>query len=177
MERWGKRASAAALCLLLAGSSAVAGEMDSGESGETPRQVFDRAGVRDLAEVDGGEGETPSIRLSLSRYRPEIPQPGPSKWSQGFFLLGAAADLYSTKRVLDDPRGVEANPLIAVAGDDFTVLASAAGFKIITYFAVRKLARRGYISRRQANGFLSTFGGIQFGAAYYNRDQYYRAKD
>ncbi len=177
MGRWGKRGSAVALCLLLAGSSIVAGEVDSGEAGETHRPVFDRAGVRDLAEVDGGEDETPSIQLSLSRYRPEIPPPGPSRWSQGYFLLGAAADLYSTKRVLDDPRGVEANPLLALAGDDFTVLASAAGFKLATYFAVRKLTRRGYISRRQANRFLGTFGTIQFGAAYYNRDQYYRAKD
>ncbi len=177
MGRWGRRGGAAALCLLLAGTAAVAEEIDSKESAKTYREVFDRSGVRDLAEAETDESETPSIRLSLARYRPEIPPPGPSKWSQGFFVLGAAADLYTTKRVLDDPRGVEANPLLAVAGDDFTVLASAAGFKIATYFAVRKLSRRGYISRRQANRFLGAFGGIQLGAAYYNREQYHRAKD
>ncbi len=177
MGRWGRRGGAAALCLLLAGTLAAADEVDSNESAKTYREFFERPGVRDLAEAKADENETSSIRMSLKRYRPEISQPGPSRWSQGFFLLGAAADLYSTKRVLDDPRGVEANPLLAVAGDDFTVLASAAGFKIATYFAVRKLSRRGYISRRQANRFLGAFGGIQFGAAYYNRDQYYRAKD
>ena len=190
MNNWAKPAGTLVLCLVSVWTIAMADPSvdESAEDGPAiivadPASVydavFDRSGFRTVTGPGTGagvDGES-DIRLALRRYQPEARQPTPTKWSQGFYLAGAAADLYTTKRVLDDPRGVEANPLLAFSGDDFTVLASAAGFKVATYFAVRKLSRRGYISKRQASRFLNAFGAIQFGAAYYNRGQYYEARD
>jgi hypothetical protein len=116
---------------------------------------------------------TPSGRdvASSAPLRPAAADAPPAlrPWSRTVFWVGAAADLYSTKRLLETPGHHEANPLLArLGGDDALVLGTAALFKAATYVVLQRAARRGWISPGQANGLATGFGAGQVLVARHN---------
>jgi len=103
---------------------------------------------------------------SLPREEP----PRPRAWSQSLVWVGAAADLYSTKRLLETPGLTEANPVISIGSNEDAVLFSAAATKAAAFFLTRHFVRKGKLKPQNADILLGTFGGAQLLAARHNME-------